>query len=277
MANTKTNGCDCGDDCNCQSKLKCLCGNFGKKLIWVLLGILLVYIIVFFGTMIRNNLQKYYYIGKADKAERMITIDGQGKVIAKPDIAVTTMGMISEAKTVAEAQAKNTTVMNKLINKLKELGVEEKDIQTTNYYIYPQYNYTESKGQELTGYQVSQSVTIKIRNLAKANEVLGLAGEVGTNSVSGLQFTIDDDEVYQAQARAEALKKVAEKASALSKSLGVQLGNIVSYAEYSGDGNFVPYNKGYEGLGIGGGALTPQVESGSMDVVMNVNVTFEIR
>lgn len=276
MASTKTNSCDCGNGCNCQPKLKCACGNFGKKLIWVFLGILLVYIIVFFGTMIRNNLQKYYYIGKADKAERVITIDGQGKVIAKPDIAVTTMGMISEAKTVAEAQAKNTAVMNKLISKLKELGVEEKDIQTTNYYIYPQYNYTESRAQELTGYQVSQSVTIKIRDLAKANNVLGLAGEVGTNSVSGLQFTIDDDEVYKAHAREEALKKVAEKAVALSKSLGVQLGSIVSYTEYSGNGNFVSYES-YKGMGIGGGAPTPQVESGSMDVVMNVNVTFEIR
>ncbi len=275
MANTKTNGCDCGGDCNCKPKLKCACGDFGKKIMWVLLGILLVYIIVFFGTMIRNNLQKYYYIGKADKSERVITIDGQGKVIAKPDIAVTTMGMISEAKTVAEAQSKNTAVMNKLISKLKELGVEEKDIQTTNYYIYPQYNYTESKGQELIGYQVSQSVTIKIRNLAKANDVLGLAGEVGTNSVSGLQFTIDDDEIYKAQAREEALKKVGEKAVSLSKSLGVRLGSIVSYAEYSGNGNLVSY-KGYE-MGIGGGASAPQVESGSMDVVMNVNVTFEIR
>lgn len=250
--------------------------HFGGKIILTLVGILLVYLIVLFGTMIRNNMQKHYFIGRADRPERTITISSQGKVTAKPDIAVTTMGMMTEAKTVAEAQKQNTDVMNKLVAKLKELGVVEKDIQTTYYNIYPQYDWNGGR-QSLRGYQVQQSVTVKIRNLDKANQILALAGEVGTNNVSGLQFTIDDPDVYKAQAREKALEKVAEKASVLSKALGVRLASIVSYNEYSDADNIYPYRGMSEAMGVGGSAPLPTIESGSLEVVLNVDVVFEIR
>ena len=122
------------ESCSCSSS--CGCGHFGRKIMWTLAGILLAYVIILVGTMIRNNLQKYNYIGQADRPERTITVQGTGKVTVKPDIAVTTMGVISSAKTVAEAQQKNTEIMNKLIEKVKALGIEEKDIQTTNYIFY---------------------------------------------------------------------------------------------------------------------------------------------
>jgi uncharacterized protein YggE len=249
-----------------------------RKLMCTLLAIFLVYSIIFVGTLIRNNLKKYDTIGRADAAERTLAVEAEGKVTVNPDIAITTMGMIAEGKTVAEAQQKNTDVMNKLLGKVTELGVDKKDVQTTNYNIYPLYDYTNGK-QTIRGYQVSQSVTIKVRNLDKANAVLALAGEVGANNVSGLQFTIDDREKLREQARQLALKKVAEKRLALMQSLGVRLRTIVSYNEYEVNSGGVEM-KGY---GYGGSPAndamgsTPAVESGSADVVMHVSVIFEVQ
>ena len=251
------------------------CRDHCKKIFGVLFGILLVYVIVLVGTMIRNNINEYSYIGQADRMERTILVQAEGKVTAKPDIAVTTMGMIVDGSTVAEAQQKNTSVMNSLNSKLKVLGISEDDIQTTNYNIYPQYDYLEDEGRVLNGYQVSQSVNVKIRNLEKANQVLALAGEVGANSVSGLEFTIDDRDIYKNEARDLALQKIGEKARMLSQSLGVRIIGVVSYDEYEGGENdFGPY-RAYAESGFGGD--TPVIESGSMDVKMNLNVTFEIR
>lgn len=262
----------------CSSAIWSTYGDMSRKLMCTLLAIFLVYSIIFVGTLIRNNLKKYDTIGRADAAERTLAVEAEGKVTVNPDIAITTMGMIAEGKTVAEAQQKNTDVMNKLLGKVTELGVDKKDVQTTNYNIYPLYDYTNGK-QTIRGYQVSQSVTIKVRNLDKANAVLALAGEVGANNVSGLQFTIDDREKLREQARQLALKKVAEKRLALMQSLGVRLRTIVSYNEYEVNSGGVEM-KGY---GYGGSPAndamgsTPAVESGSADVVMHVSVIFEVQ
>ncbi|KKW42947.1 MAG: hypothetical protein UY92_C0002G0064 [Candidatus Magasanikbacteria bacterium GW2011_GWA2_56_11] len=245
-----------------------------RKLMLTLLGILLVYLIVFFGTLIRNNLKRYDTIGRVDKSERTIVVEGEGKVAVKPDIAVTTMGMIAEAKTVAEAQEKNTAVMNKLLERLKQLGVEEKDIQTTNYNIFPQYDYTDD-GQVLRGYQVSQSVAVKIRDTSKANQVIALAGEVGVNDVSGLEFTVDDREQYRSEARRLALEQVAAKARALSEALGIQIRGIVSYNEYDEVGKGMMYDTFVES--VPAEKVMPGIEPGSTEVVMDVSVVFEIR
>ena len=255
------------------------CSEMVKKLFITLLGILLVYVIVLVGSMIRNNLEKYYFIGQAEKMERTITVEAEGKVTATPDIAVTTMGMVSEGATVAEAQEKNTLVMNDLTAKLKNLGIVEDDLQTMNYNIYPRYDYTEEDGRMLIGYEVNQSLKVKIRNLDIANDVLTLAGEVGANNVSGLDFTIDDDEVYKAAAREKALEKVAEKTKVLAQSLGLEVVKVVSYDEYESGNNGMPVYKAYaeSTYGMGGGLPATDVQAGSTDVMMNVAVTFEIR
>lgn len=250
------------------------------KILWVLIGILVVYAIVFLGTLIRNNLKKFDTIGVADRNERTIVVDGQGKVTVTPDIAMVNLGTISEGKTVDEAQQKNTEVMNKLTAKLKTLGIDGKDIQTVNYNIYPKYDYTDG-AQKLIGYQVSQDLTVKIREVSKANQVIAGAGEVGANNVGGLQFTIDDRDAYKAEARALALNKVGEKAKVLARSLGVDLVRVVTYNEYEGGsgadtlyamGGLAMNQKGMEGAGA-----PPDIQTGSSEVIMNVNVVFEIR
>ncbi|OGH86873.1 MAG: hypothetical protein A2469_03005 [Candidatus Magasanikbacteria bacterium RIFOXYC2_FULL_40_16] len=254
------------------------CGGMIKKILFIFITLAVVYFIVLLATMIRNNLKEYYYIGKADRQERTISLDAVGKVNAKTDIAVTTMGMISEAETVAEAQKKNTEVMNNLIGKLKALNIEEKDIQTNNYNIYPRYDYLPDEGSILRGYTVSQNVTVKIRDLEKADDVIALAGEVGANNVSGLSFTIDEMDAYLDEARKDALEKIGEKVGILKESLGVKFVSVVSYSEYSGNSYPGPlYDARAMEYGMGGGAATPSIEAGSEDVTLNVNIIFEIK
>lgn len=251
----------------------------GMKILWVLFGIFVAYSIVFLGTLIRNNIKKFDTIGVAEKNQRTIVVDGQGKITVTPDIAMVNLGTVSEGKTVAEAQQKNTDAMNKLTEKLKGLKIDKKDIQTTYYNIYPRYDYVDNV-QKLAGYQVSQDLTVKIRDISVANQVISSAGEVGANNVGGLQFTIDDRDTYKAQARELALKKIGEKARVLSQALGVNIVGIVSYNEFEGGIGSDPYGMG--GMGIGAKTMElsvapPDIQSGSNDIIMNVNVVFEIR
>lgn len=244
-----------------------------RKIFITLIGILLVYVIVFVATLIRNNIREYESIGHADKAERTILIEAQGSVTAAPDVAITNMGVVSEGTTVAEAQGRSTEVMNALQTKLAQMGVAKSDIQTTQYNIFPLYNYTEEEGRLLNGYQVNQEVEIKIRNLSKAQQVLALAGEVGANNVSGLSFTVDNREVYKDEARDKALEQIATKARSISQSLGVNMVGISSYNEYELGAGGIESVRSLDAFG--GGA--PAIEPGSMDVEMNVTVVFEIR
>jgi uncharacterized protein len=252
--------------------------DFVKKIYLTLGGILLVYVIVFVGVLIRNNLEQFYYIGHADRAERTITLEASGKVTATPDIATVTMGMEVTADSVNEAQEQNTNAMNTLLSRLEALGIDKADVQTSNYSVFPEYNYTQDEGRVLQGYRVNQNVTVKIRDLSKSNNVIALAGAVGANNVSGLNFTIDDTEVYKAQTRDEALRKIAVKAKVLSKSLGVKLVGVAGYNEFDGGGrNPVAYRDFAVAESGFGGAPAPQIEAGSLDVMLNVSVTFEIR
>ena len=244
-----------------------------------LVGVFLVYLIFFLGTAVRNNIKKFNFIGQADKMERTVTVNGYGKVNGNNDIAMTTIGYSNTDKDVAKAQADNKKVMDKVMADLKKLGLVDKDL-TTNYSIYPEYNYTQDKGQELKGYRVSEQIAVKIRDLSKISAVLNLAGKYGATEVSGLSFTIDDPENLKAQARDKALADAKVKAQALAGSLGVKMVSVVSYYENEGSNGYYPVmSKSLEmGLGgIGGGGVAPvDVSGGSQDVVMNVSVTYEI-
>lgn len=251
-------------------------GPLGRKLMATLMGILLAYLIIYVGTLIKNNLREYGTIGKADKMERTLTVDAEGKVAITPDIALITMGMTAEGKNVAEAQQKNTEVMNKLLEKVKALGVDKTDVQTTNYNIFPNYDYTDG-AQTIRNYQVNQNVAIKIRDLTKANQVLALAGEVGANNVSGLQFTVDDRDSYKEKARDLALQKISAKRDALARSLGVSLRSIVSYHEYEVTGGGDLYKYGMGGTPEAAVNSAPSVEPGKNEVVMRVTVVFEVK
>lgn len=245
-----------------------------NKIFTVAVLSLLLGILVVLGTMIAKNLKSYQYIGKPTAERDTISISGQGKVTGVPDIASIEVGLMTERPDVVSAQKENTEKMNRLIQNLKALGVEDKDIQTSYYNIYPQYDWPDGK-QVLRGYRVNQGVSIKIRNLSKIGDILAAAGEGGANQVSGLSFNIDEPEKLRQEARLKALEAAKEKAEALAEAAEVKLGKIVSFSEYS-ETSPVPY-KSYESLVLGGGGSVPEIEKGTLDIVVNVTVSYEIK
>ena len=248
-----------------------------NKYLTVFASVLIVLLAVWVGVLTRNSVKEYRYIGQSAEQKHSINITGEGKVVAVPDIAKIQLGLQTEDKSVAKAQKDNTEKMNAVIEKLKkDFSIDGKDIQTANYSIYPQYDWTDNR-QILRAYQVSQSVNVKIRDLSKISEILNIVGQAGLNQVGGLSFDVDEPENLKQQARELAIKNAKEKAEALAKIAGVNLGRIISFSEYSDNSGPIPYDSyALKGVGVGGSAAAPEIASGSTEITVTANVEYEI-
>jgi uncharacterized protein YggE len=249
-----------------------------NRLFALLLGILIVYLIVFFAFAIKNEAIQSNAIGKAPAERKTISFDGTGKVVGTPDIATADLGMTTQDKDVQTALKNNNQKINDLIAKLKQVGIPAADIQTSQFNVSPNYDYSNNR-QTITGYTASQSVTVKVRNLDLVSSVLDTVGAVGANQVSGLNFTIDNPEQLQAQAREKAIADAVSKASVLETQLGIKLTRVVNFSESNGGVTPLPYYS-MKDMAVGGAAPTsvaPSIQTGSQDIVSNVTLTFEIQ
>jgi len=204
-----------------------------------------------------------------------ITVTGEGKVFAKPDIGEISLAVNSEARTVEEAQRDATAVANRIVAVLKEKGVEEKDIQTTNYSIGPIYDYPDGT-RRLRSYQVNQNLKVKIRELAKTGEILAAASQAGANQVGGLSFTTDDPTAIQTEAREKAIEDAKAKAQELAAKLGIKLGKIIGFNEFGGVPP-MPFFGAVAEKGMGRDFPAPQIPVGENEIRVNVNVTYQIK
>ncbi|MDZ4227187.1 MAG: SIMPL domain-containing protein [Patescibacteria group bacterium] len=190
----------------------------------------------------------------------------------------------------ADAQDAATEKSNAVIAYLKGEGIEEKDIKTTDYNVYPQYDYTRSAcsevgycppgRQELRGFEVSQTLSVKVRDTEKAGGLLSGVGSRGASQVSGLSFTIDDEDALKAEARGKAIDDAQAKAKELAGQLGVSLVRVVGFYENEG-GYPVPYAYGTGGdmmaVRTESAKAAPDIPVGENKIVSNVSVTYEIR
>lgn len=217
-------------------------------------------------------------------ATETITVSGKGEVQAKPDIATFSFSVSEEAPIVSDAQDKMNEKMAKILDYVSQSGVAENDVKTISYNIYPRYEYQNATyyqpgKQILAAYVVSQTVQIKVRKLEDAGKLLTGIGEYGATDVSGLSFSIDNEDMVQRQARDKAIADAREQAAALAKSLGVRLGDIVSFSE-SSVGYPMPIYYAKD-MAYGGASLESRnqasVPTGENTVTSNVSVTYEIR
>lgn len=210
-----------------------------------------------------------------------ISVSGDGRVFMAPDIAQLSFGVQTGRQPTAKAAMdKLTTSMNAIIAATKAAGVPEKDISTQSFWLNPIYDYT-TGGQVFRGFEASQSLSVKVRNLDKVTDVLSAATEAGANQAGGVNFTIDDPEAKRAEAREEAIKEAKEKARVLAGQLGVTLGEIKNFSENSG-GWVAPMYMRTEAYGVGGGMddvaqKAPELPAGEQEINVNVTLTFEIQ
>lgn len=226
-----------------------------------------------------------------------IQVSGEGKAYAKPDIAMISFGVHSEAVKSQDAVNSNNTKMNAVIKAIKESGVEGKDIQTTMYNLQPTYGYevmpmgassagsdgkavamypTQVRQSVITGYSVDQQVSVKIRNFDNINTILDKATVAGANTVGSLYFAVDDMEKVQAEARAQAIMKAKEKANRMVEGTGLRLGKITNISEGYGGGYPSPM---YSSVMAKDSAesVAPSIQTGQMEVNITVNLTYQVK
>lgn len=229
------------------------------------------------------------FVGSGVAATNTISVTGEGEVFAVPDIATFSVTVRETGKLVKDAQDAAAKKANDIISYLKEQGIEEKDIKTADYGVNPQYEWTRVActqdvycppgKQILVGYQVSQTLSVKVRDTKKAGELLSGVGSRGASEVSGLTFEIDDEDKLKAEARDKAIKQAQEKAKVLAKSLGVSLVRVVGFYENEGLLPYYAYGLGgsERAMDISSKSAPPEIPAGENKIVSNVSVTYEIK
>jgi uncharacterized protein len=218
-----------------------------------------------------------------------ITVSGSGEAVVVPDIATFSFSITKEAKTSAEAQKLATDISNNILAAIKKAGVAEKDIKTTNYSLYPKYDYPQvvcpasypsncPSGREvLRGYEISQSFDVKIRDIEKVGQIISDATVAGATNINGPTFGVDKEDEVIAKARNEAINFAKNKAKLIADGLGVKLVRVVAFSENENAYPTPMMNKATFGIGGADSAVAPQLPVGENKYSRTVQVTYEIR
>ncbi|MCH4545629.1 SIMPL domain-containing protein [Rhizobium sp. WYCCWR 11279] len=173
---------------------------------------------------------------EAKPREPVISVTGDGESSVAPDMAVVNLAVVKQAKTAREALDENNKAMNDVLAALKSGGIAERDLQTSGFSIQPQYNYPQPvDGQQqqpqLIGYQTINSVTVRLRDLAKLGAVIDQSVTLGINQGGEIQFTNDKPDAAIEEARKAAVADAVKRAKTLSEAAGVKLGRILEINE----------------------------------------------
>ncbi len=225
-----------------------------------------------------------FYLGgkqieSRDRTPTTISVTGEGKVSATPDIAQLTFGVQTGRKeTAKEAMAFLKTSMDSIIAAVKAAGVEEKDIATEQFTLNPEYDWDEGK-QIPRGYQAQETLRVKVRDLDKLSDILGAATGAGANQAGNVNFTMDDPEDLRTEAREEAIAQAKAKAAKLAADLGMRLGKLKGFGEGGGVVPPVPYMRAtmesYAEDSAAGVAVP--LPAGEQEITSSVTLTYELR
>lgn len=212
-----------------------------------------------------------------DATPRMLVVSGEGKVMAKPDQAQLSAGVVTQAKTAAAALAANNAAMNKVFATLKSLGIPDNKIQTSNFSVNPQYPpYSSSNPQphNIIGYQVSNQVTVIVDDLGKLGGALDALVKSGVNQLDGVSFGFAKSDALEDRARRAAIAQAIFKAKGMAQAAGVALGPILSIQE--GGSEMPPPPRPMMARAM---AASPSVEiaPGESAISASVSITYAIQ
>lgn len=207
------------------------------------------------------------------QSDQTMTVSGTGTVLLKPDIAIINVSISTEKESVQEALDENTKSVKQVKSALTEMGIPEEDIKTTSYSLYSSQKYyrDETAGMDEYIFSVFYGFEIKLRDISKLNDVLDACINNGVNSINSVSYDSSLREDTYMQARDLAIDDANANAQQIAQKLGVKVGNIKSFQvrDYPTD-----YGAMY-GMGGGGYGGTAPLESGSLKIVVTVDITYE--
>lgn len=244
-----------------------------NKMFTVLLGILMVYGIIWMGVNIKTAIQESRHVGLSDLSAPTIAVSATGTVSASPDVATVDVSVSKEASTATEAQDLASSSMTTVVAAMKDLGIASDDLQTSGFSTREVYDYDQSPA-VLTGYESTQTLTVKIRDTNLTASVLDAGPKNGATEVSSLRYEIDDETDVQQEARVEAMAKAKRQAIEIAEAMGVRLGRVASYSESTG-GSYPMYLAADKAMAESAdvGAV---IETGTQDVEVTVYVTYSL-
>lgn len=207
-----------------------------------------------------------------------LSVVGEGKVEALPDLAVIDAGIVvANSPTVEAVQSeirnKNTAIVDDL---KKNFGVNDKDIKTSNFNVYPNQDYNPGSGGKITGYNGNATLSIRVRDTQKVNDIVAALTKSGANQINSINYSIEDPDKYREQARDEAIQNAKQQAEKLASSLGIRLGKVVNVIESGNQNDYPGSVMAREASGYGGGGGN-SVQPGSQTVTSVVTLFFEKR
>ena len=224
---------------------------------------------------------------QAGSTQAGIWVTGQGTVTLEPDLALLSLGVEAQGKTVSEALAGSSTAMDGIVGALRSRGIADRDVQTQHFNIRPQYEFPEviqsgvrTRTQVLVGYFVTNTVTAKIRDLDSVGAVIDEVATAGGDAtrINNIRFTVEDDSPYAADLRELAVNDALAKARHFADLAGVSVGRLVFITE-TGGGRPIIESFADEGFGVARAMAAPQtsISGGELELRLSVQAVFEIQ
>lgn len=224
-------------------------------------------------------------VAEDDTPHPSISVSGVGRVSAVPDLAEISVGVQTLRPTAQAALSANTELMTALMTTLEQAGIAKKDIQTSNLSVSPQFSQprpprpgmpqqADHEPPQIVGYQVSNTVTLTIRQIDKLGAMLDAVVKAGANQIYGIQFKVDKPEALLDQARTAAVADARRKAELLAKEAGVVLGPVRQISE-SSSGGPQPMFRG-RAMAMAASADVP-ISAGEQELTSSVSVLFDIQ
>ena len=247
-----------------------------QKFILSILGVFVVGAVLVVGAARMGKGPSRIEVSTAEPQDHF-SVSAEGKVSAKPDIAVMQFGVVTEKPTVAQATKENTDKMNAVIGTVKANKVDDKDIKTSQYQLNPVYEYPPNGRPYIRGYSLNQQIEVKVRDFDTIGDVIAAATSAGANEVGSLQFTIDEPDALKTQARNEAIGKARDKAREIADEAGLKLGRLINVSESGGDTPPGPmYDRAYAMEAKTAGSVAPEIQAGEQEITVTVTLVYDI-
>ncbi len=208
----------------------------------------------------------------SDDHLNQIHVVGTGTVTMSPDIATAQIGVQTFSSEVEPAINENNRKSDAIQAALRKQGIEEKDMRTSSFSIYPQRDYQHNKPDEIIGYQVNNTISVIIRDIDSVGKILQVAIDAGSNNIYGINFTLDDQEPFENEARVKAIENAREKAESMAEAAGINLGKVLSISESSGSWPIMA-KADYDGREF---SSEVPIQPGELELTISVEMVFEI-